>query len=401
MRKWIVLSACIILQTVLGCVYAWSAFVPSLANEHRLTNGRCGLIFGITIAVFTVVMIAAGRLLVTFGPRIIAVSGALLFSAGYLLASFSSGRFDLIFIGIGVLKGAGIGACYVCPLTVAMKWFPNYKGLVTGITVAGFGGGAIIISNLVHFMLVQLEMNVLQVFRINGIVLGTIAFVAAMLLKEPQVHNLDSSKINISLKAIKQHIMSKTFVMLWIGMFAGTFAGLLVVGNLKPIILSGGFDDRIATLGISIFAVGNALGRIVWGQIHDRLNVRATVLFSLSSLAIALAPLAARISEGYLLMTIGIAGAGFGACFVVYALSIVRIYGTQLFPVLYPICFLGYGLAGIIGPAMGGWLADLTNSFTAGIIIGISIIFFAILFIGRGLSSHVHNADNVFLTCRR
>ena len=142
MKRWVVLMAGVVLQTILGGVYAWSAFVPALTGEHGLSNGQCGMIFGVTIAVFSVVMIPGGRLLQTLGPRITAGIGALLFAAGYVVASFSGGDFWVLVLGIGCLTGAGIGAGYVCPLTVAMKWFPSNQGLVTGVAVAGCRGGA-------------------------------------------------------------------------------------------------------------------------------------------------------------------------------------------------------------------------------------------------------------------
>src|SRR6056297_3235109 len=124
MKKWIVLAASVVLQLVLGGVYAWSVLGDALETDHGLTKGQTGLIFGVTIAVFTIVMIPAGRLLKKFGPRKLAAFGSILFAAGYLLASFSRGQFPLLVVGIGVLTGAGIGAGYVCPLTVGMKWFP-------------------------------------------------------------------------------------------------------------------------------------------------------------------------------------------------------------------------------------------------------------------------------------
>ncbi len=390
MQKWTVLFACIVIQTVLGSVYAWSIFIPSLTSEYGLTQGQCGLVFGFTIAVFTTVMLPAGRLLSKFGPRTIATSGAVLFCAGYLLASASGGKFALILIGIGIIQGAGIGACYVCPLTVAMKWFPEHKGLVTGVAVAGFGGGAILISQFVKYMLAAMELDVLQIFGLNGFLFGAVIFAAAMFLKEPNSQNSGTNKI-ISLNTIRHYIHTAPFITLAFGMFAGTFAGLLVIGNLKPIILHDGFDDKIATLGISVFAIGNAAGRIIWGQIHDKLGTRKTVLLSLAFLAASLVPLTMKMPAGLLLVIIAITGAGFGACFVVYAASIVKFYGTELFAVLYPICFLGYGLAGLAGPSIGGWLADTFNSFGAGIIVGIMIICAALAFIRYEFSTQLND----------
>ena len=377
MKRWIVLAAGVVLQLILGGVYAWSAFVPSLTEQYGLSNGQCGLIFGVVIGVFTVAMIPGGRLLRRFGPRIVAGAGAALFAAGYVAASLSGGNFVLLLLSIGVLSGAGIGAGYVCPLTVAMKWFPNNKGLVTGVAVAGFGGGAVVLSFLTQYLLQTAQLDVLRVFRIIGIAFGAVALVAALMLSEPD-QSAEQDEVEPELAGgVMPHVLSGRFGYLLLGLFAATFAGLLTVGNLKPILLGAGLTPTATTLGIALFAVGNASGRIIWGQIHDRIGSRRTVVFSLASLGLALMPLLFDLPAVYMLALVTVIGIGFGAAFVVYASSMVEHFGVGLFPHLYPVCFLGYGLAGIIGPAVGGWIKDATGSFAPAIGISVLTVFVA------------------------
>lgn len=386
MKKWVVLVGGIILQAVLGGVYAWSAFVPTLIAQYGLTHRQGGLVFGVTIAVFTVAMVPAGRLLLTFGPRITAGIGAIMFAAGYLIASFSGGRFPVILAGIGCLTGIGIGAGYVCPLTVTMKWFPNNKGLVTGVAVAGFGGGAVLLSALVRFLLAGAQWDVLDAFRLVGVIYGGIALGAALLMSEPDRGIHGDVGRRMQTEGLRPHVFSPTFGLLCLGMFAGTFAGLLVVGNLKPILLRSGLDMTLASWGISIFALGNAAGRIIWGRVHDRLGTQPAVLYSLATLGISLLALTLAPPAGYLLVAVGVSGLGFGACFVVYASSLVQHFGIDLFPRLYPLCFLGYGLAGLIAPGLGGWISDRIGSFVPALALSASLVFVALVFIGLGFA---------------
>jgi OFA family oxalate/formate antiporter-like MFS transporter len=137
----------------------------------------------------------------------------------------------------------------------------------------------------------------------------------------------------------------------------------------------------VATWGISIFAFGNAAGRIIWGQVHDRLGSRPAVLLSLATLGIALLPMTFALPASYLLVAVGLGGLGFGACFVVYASSLVEYFGIHLFPRLYPLCFLGYGLAGLVAPGLAGWIADRTGSFVPALVLSAMIVFLALVFI--------------------
>jgi len=268
-----------------------------------------------------------------------------------------------------------------------MKWFPNNKGLVTGVAVAGFGGGAVLLSFLVEYLLQTAQLDVLIVFRIVGICFGGVALLAALLLSEPVQTEEERAANGKGVNSVLSHIFSREFGFLLLGLFAATFAGLLTVGNLKPILLSVGLSSKLTTLGIALFAVGNAAGRIIWGQIHDRLGSRSTVLYSLVFLGITLIPLLLELPAHLLLTIVTIIGSGFGAAFVVYASSMVENFGTTLFPRLYPVCFLGYGVAGIIGPGTGGLIKDLSGSFMPAIISSVIVVFVAAAIFAIGFPS--------------
>ncbi|HAE37136.1 MAG TPA: hypothetical protein DCG57_00680 [Candidatus Riflebacteria bacterium] len=374
-EKWVVLAACIILQSILGGIYAWSSFVQPLTETFGLNRGQCGAIFGLTIAVFTIAMIPAGKFLNRHGPRTTALTGSILFATGHVLASYGSGSFISLLFCYGLVVGTGIGFGYVCPLTTCMKWFPENRGLVTGVAVAGFGGGAIVLSSVAEYLLYVQNYSVLELFRFTGAMFGSAAFVASFFIKDPPNHKTYAERSDNH--DLFPHLLSRTFVLTFLAMFAGTFSGLLIIGNLKPMMLDFGLGEIHATLSISLFAIGNIFGRVIWGQIYDKFGSRGTILMSQTLLFAALLLLNTGESTSLLLATIFI-GAGFGSCFVVYASTIVDKFGVKLFASLYPICFLGYGLAAIVGPTTGGWLVDITGSFSSSINLSLATVFLSI-----------------------
>lgn len=361
LKRWFVLGASIVLQIILGGIYAWSVFELD-TNYNNISTGQSKLIFGVTILVFTIAMIFAGKVLAKRGPRFTATIGAVLYGLGYLTASFSYGNYIIILIGIGIITGAGIGFGYVCPLTTCIKWFPKKKGLVTGLAVAGFGGGAIILTEFVY-MLQASGLDTLIIFRYIAIVTGIPAVLAALILSNPSDYKERESPEGTSKKVI--HLLkNKVVIAMIIGIFSGTFGGLLVVSNVKQIGLSNQIIESYAVLGIKLYSVGNALGRIVWGSIFDRIGKKS---IHISLLMLGLSALL-MLSSSAIIFNIGalMTGIAFGGCFVLYFLRIVERFG-DLVGQLYPYVFLAYGISAVLGPALAGWTYDQTNNYTIAI----------------------------------
>jgi OFA family oxalate/formate antiporter-like MFS transporter len=372
--KYAILLASVLIQICLGGVYAWSALVPAMEQSLGLSVAQTQIIFGCLFGAFTCSMVLAGKLLDRLGPRVLASVGGVLFGAGYLIASYSGGSFVVMLLGISLLVGTATGAGYVCPLATGMKWFPRHKGLVTGVSMAGFGGGAVLLSTLAEYLLSG-GVPVLVVFRWIGLGYGVALLAAASLLRFPPAAGTARVRPAPALRSLTR---DPFFLTLVLGMFCGTFAGMLVIGNLKPIALSAGIATVPATAAISVFAIGNAAGRITWGWISDWTDERM-IPVKLAVLAAPLALLAwVRSPNLFILLSFAI-GFGFGACFVVYAAQVAARYGSERVGGVYPIVFLAYGLAGIIGPPIGGWLYDTTDSYTPAIILSCGVVATGIL----------------------
>ncbi|HEX43071.1 MAG TPA: MFS transporter, partial [Phycisphaerales bacterium] len=144
--RWLVVVGGILIQLCLGAIYAWSAFTKKLTAEpYEFTKTQTQIIFSVGLLTFALVMaLVAGRWQKKVGPRKVAITGGIVLGIGYLLAGFAGASFMGILVGVGILGGAGIGLAYVCPIAALVKWFPDKKGMITGLAVAGFGFGALL-----------------------------------------------------------------------------------------------------------------------------------------------------------------------------------------------------------------------------------------------------------------
>lgn len=368
--RFIVLLAAVVVQLCLGGLYAWTTFVPHLRSSCSLSTAQTQIIFGALIAVFTVTMVFAGRVLEAKGPRLLLILSGVLFALGYLVASLSGGAFLWLLLAISGVVGIATGLGYVCPLSACMKWFPQHKGLVTGIAVAGFGAGAIVLATLAEGLL-ERGASVLTIFRWVGLGYGTAILAAGVVMKFPANSCVEPGQ---SAPMGKAPSKDPFFWALITAMFCGTFAGLLVIGNLMPMGLASGVTPAHVAFSVSAFAVGNGIGRIAWGRVVDRVG-RRTIRISLWFLAAALVGLLPGRSHAVAFTVISMMiGLGFGACFVIHATLVASRYGANRVGSIYPLIFLAYGAAGISGPAIGGWLYDITESYTSPICVSIAVV---------------------------
>ncbi len=356
--KILVLIAVVLSQGCLGSLYAWSAYVPSLQVGYGFTATQTQLIFGGLVLGNTLLMVYAGRLLKKTGPRALVVLSALLFAGGYLLAGFSGGSFGLIFLGIAVLFGLSIGFGYVSLLKVCMEWFPEREGLASGFAVAGFGGGAIAVSALVERFLAA-GYDVLNIFKVIGAAGGLIILISSPLMRLPDNREEEEEERG---RPIIEVLVDRTVWLLFFAMFAGTFTGLVVAGNLTPIALEGGLSDKLAVYAVGVFSIGNAGGRLVWGWGADLFGAK-TIPASLGLLALGVLGVLLFSSPPFFYLSVILVGLCFGASFVIYVTYIAEIYGASGVGDVYPLVFIAQGISGVFGPALAGLSSDITGSF--------------------------------------
>lgn len=361
-KGWIVVLAGTGINLAFGVLYAWSIFASALATDFGWTKAQASLPYTVAIIMFAVVMIPAGRLQDKIGPKWVATIGGVLIGLGCILAGSLTTLPGLVF-SFGVLAGSGIGLGYASTTPAAVKWFaPEKKGLITGIVVGGFGLASIYIAPLSKYLLH--EFGVFASFRILGILFLVITLPLAQLVNNPKTPVTSTSAKAIAVKDMTWNEMLKTkqFYQLWFMFFAGSTGGLMIIGHLKTIasIQLGGDAGFIL---VALAAIANATGRPAAGVISDKLGRAKTMMILYIFQASILFFFATFNTFITVLLGAAVMYFAYGSMLSVYPSACGDNYGTKNLGMNYGILFSAWGVGGIVGPMLGGYIADKTGSY--------------------------------------
>lgn len=367
-RGALVIFAGFLLNLMLGIVYAWSVFVKPLMDNFGWSKTIASLPFSIFLFVFAIMMVPAGRAQDKIGPRKVAILGGVLLGLGFILSSFIETIRDPVWLLLtyGVIAGAGCGLGYACPIPTARKWYPHRAGLATGLVVMGFGMSALIFAPLERAFIDAYGIG--NAFLYIGVILLVVSVIAASLLTTPpEMKNSNPMPVNPqSERDFLPTEMLKTpqFYMLWFSFMFMSLVGLMVIGHIAPYAQERGLDPYAAAFAASVLSVANALGRPGAGWLSDIIGRPKTMflLFLLQGIVVMAFPHFALTLATIYLGAI-IIGFNYGANFSLFPSATGDFYGTRNLGVNYGLVFTSYGVGGLIGPIMAGYVFDVTGSY--------------------------------------
>lgn len=379
--------AAIIINLCLGAVYAFSILIPPLESEFNWKRSETITAFTIALLVFALSMTPAGRLQDRRGPRTAASIGGLLLGLGMILASYTNSLMWL-YISYGLLIGLGIGFAYGAPIATCSKWFPDKRGLATGFVVFGFGGGSIIFAPLWNFLIGRYGWRI--TFLLTGVIFMALTLSSAQILRNPpkdyrpEGWNPTAKNVTISVD-VEPFEMVKTlkFIMLWLSYWFGTTAGLMVISQLKQVAMElSEIESNQASLLVSLLGAFNALGRIFWGFVGDKISREKALTLTFLTCLMALL----MISGVYfiqLIFTLGVLliGLCFGGLLALYPAITSDYYGNRNLGANYGIMFSAYGAGSILGPIMASYFRDLQGSYLPAFYISTILIVVAIFLV--------------------
>ncbi|MFA5043313.1 MAG: OFA family MFS transporter [Kiritimatiellia bacterium] len=370
-KRWRIALTGTLLQLCLGTVYAWSYFQKPLVTAYGCSNSQVAWGFSLAICFLGLAAAWGGLNLERFGPRRLALTGGFLYALGHLIAGLAIAGHSLLwlYLGFGVIGGIGLGLGYVTPVATVAKWFPDRKGLVTGMVVMGFGLGALIMAKAIApVLMAHTGHNLSQVFFwMCGIILVVSLPAAACLQNVPAVKTGRPSAVKPAASAWAT-LQSGAFVLMWLIFFINITVGIMFIGFQSPMLqdllharspeLTA---EALSVAGATLIAVSslfNGLGRLFWGALSDKLGqilVFRLILISqvlvFAALVVVREPWLFGVLVCYVLLCYG---GGFG---VMPSFTGVM-FGQEVMPTVYGAILTAWSAGGIVGPQLTAFIKD-------------------------------------------
>ena len=370
-NRWVIAIAGVLLQIALGAVYAWSVFRTPLAKQFGWSIPEVTLTFTISIFVLGFAAFFGGLWLNRSGPRIVALTGGVLYGLGVFLASFSDRGLWWLYLTYGVISGIGLGFAYIVPVAVLVKWFPDRRGLITGIAVGGFGAGALITAP-VATRLIQ-TVGVLHTFAYLGIAFLIVTVVAGSFMQNPpdgwRPAGWNPTATQASQRATHDYTLREALATwqwwaLWFLLFLNTSAGISVISQEAPMFQELARVSAVVAAGmVGVVSLGNALGRVFWAAVSDMITRKATffVMFLIQAVLFWFLP---GITSATTLTVIAFIillcyGGGFGTM----PAFVADYFGAKNVGPIYGLMLTAWGFASAFGPLLIAYMRQSSGTY--------------------------------------
>lgn len=280
-NRWLVAAAGVAMQVALGAVYAWSVFRTPLVKAFHWTIAEVSLTFTITIFTLGCAAFVGGLWMRKSGPRVVGLTSGVLYGLGVGLASLSDQGLWVLYLTYGLIGGAGIGLGYIVPVATLVKWFPDRRGFITGVAVAGFGAGALVTAPVATRLIGQI--GVLGTFGVLGAASFVLVCGSALFMKEPPAGYRPEgwTPTASQVKAaggdftLRQAVGAWQWYALWGMLFLNVSAGIAIISQASPMAQEiCGVEAGTAAAMVGIISIANGAGRFLWAWLSDAIGRR-------------------------------------------------------------------------------------------------------------------------------
>src|SRR5438477_2062556 len=397
-NRWLIAAAGVVMQLALGAVYAWSVFRIPLTKSYGWTVSQVTLAFELAILMLGFAAFAGGLWMKRSCPRRVAAIGGLCYGLGLVLAGQVGGRLGLLYLFYGVLGGIGLGLSYIVPVATLIKWFPDKRGMITGLAVAGFGAGALITAPVAERLISWLGVS--QTFTILGITYFIAVSGSALFMRNPpddyrppgwqppvsQQQQRPDYTLGAALKTWQLYG-------LWAILFLNTSAGITIISQAAPMAQETTHASAVAAAGlVGIISIANGAGRFLWAWFSDFVGRRRVFQLMFLAQAIVFFLLSRVHSFGGLVLLAFIVLLCYGGGFGTMPAFAADFFGARNVGSIYGLMLTAWGLAGLLGPTLIAHVRQSTGYYTEALdlIAGIMLLSAALPFLVRPPKPSTH-----------
>lgn len=370
-NRWLIAAAGVVMQIALGAVYAWSVFRIPLTQAYGWTISEVTLAFTIAILVLGFAAFAGGQWMRRSGPRKVAIAAGVFYGSGVFLTSFAGNRLWWLYGSYGLLGGIGLGLGYIVPVATLVKWFPDKRGMITGIAVAGFGAGALITAPLATWLIAQV--GAMQTFAILGLVYLVAVTSAGSFMQNPppgyqppgwSPTAVQQKQRSTKVYTLREAIASWQWYGLWVLLFLNTTAGIAIISQAAPMAAEiTGASAAAAAAMIGLISIANGAGRFLWASLSDLIGRRQVfmMMFPIQAIIFAVLPSVENFSvfTALAFLILLCYGGGFGTMPAFAA----DYFGAENVGSIYGLMLTAWSCAGVLGPMLIAALRQQTGQY--------------------------------------
>ncbi|MGE6630331.1 L-lactate MFS transporter [Bacillus sp. NPDC077027] len=389
-NRWLIAISAVGIHLSIGSVYSWSVFTNPLSEQFQWSLTEISLTFSIAILFLGLSAAFMGHFVEKHGPRASGLFAAFFFGIGITGSGLAIqlGSLPLLYLFYGVLAGIGLGVGYIAPVSTLVKWFPDRRGLATGLAIMGFGFASLICSPIIQFLIEQV--NIANTFYILGISYFIIMLLSSLYLAPPPADYTENfvakksvhGKVQQDLSQLTANEAMKTrrFYYLWLMLFINITCGIAIISVASPLAQeSAGLTAGAAAALVGILGAFNGMGRIGWASLSDYIGRpnTYTIFFSIQLIAFPLLP---YLKEPIIFSIImAIIYTCYGGGFASIPAYIGDLFGTKQLGAIHGYILTAWAAAGLAGPLFSSFIRDVTGGYTQSLMVFSGLFLIALL----------------------
>ena len=376
-NRWLLAGGGVLMQLALGAVYAWSVFKIPLSKAFGWSGTDVTWAFSLAILVLGFAAFIGGLWMRRVGPRIVGITAGVCYGAGVALSGLSGGNIWILWLSYGLLGGLGLGLGYIVPLATLVKWFPDRRGFITGLAVAGFGGGALITAPAAQKLIDSF--GPLTTLAILGACYLVMVVLGASIMRNPpegwkpagwEPSVKQQEQLAVREYTLKEALSTWQWYALWATLFLNVIAGISIISQASPMAQDiSGVNAQIAAGMVGLISIANGIGRLAWAWLSDAIGRRNVflIMFLLQAILFFILPSQREFTAlaSICFVIISCYGGGFGTMPAFAA----DFFGTKWVGSIYGLMLTAWGFGGVFGPLLVANIRQATGKYDLALVI--------------------------------